>query len=826
MRLRIYPLLCAYCPVSLRRPWPRTTPPGKPSRSLCPWVGVVTWAVLVAGLPFMSVCCSGSTTSNAPAEDSEVYIGSAPCRECHEEFHGLWATSHHGLAMQPYTPEFAENHLTSQAEAVEVGEASYTAHVGVDEGYVREVVDGERKDYSILHVLGGKNVYYFLCELERGRLQTLPVAYDVHTKQWYDMAGSGVRHFPDRTDAPFHWTDPPYTFNTSCHACHVSQLSTNFDMATDTYSTTWKEPGINCETCHGPASEHIRVCREAPKDSSPSDLKLKRITQERGYTAHQVSATCSGCHAKMSPVAKSFELGSDFYNHYDLTTVEHPDFYPDGRDLGENYTYTSWQMSPCVKAGKLDCLHCHTSSGRYRFANPERANDACLPCHKSRVENVGAHTRHKPDSEGSRCVSCHMPLTRFAAMERSDHSMRPPTPATTVAFESPNACTICHTDKDAPWADAFVREWHENDYQEETIRIAKLIDSARKQDWKHVPEMLEFLEDKGHDETFANSLVRLLRGCPDGRQWPVLESLAANDNSPLVRASAVSALGDALTPERVDIVVRATKDPYRLVRVRAAAALAPVTSEMVKAEDQKPVADARAEYMAAMTARPDDWASHYNLGIYYASRGDFDNAIRAYETAIKLRSDAVAPYVNASLAYNILKRNDEAEAILRRAIQVAPESAAPYVNLGMLLGELNRFDEAAEAFEAAFKADKTSAVAAYNLGVIVAQSSLNDAILWCRRAYELQPDNAKYGYTLAFYLRQHGDLAGAVDVLEAVCAGPIDDPNAYALLADIHASQGNMEAAKEVYRKASQNEMLPEQTRLEFDARLQRLESK
>jgi len=57
-------------------------------------------------------------------------------------------------------------------------------------------------------------------------------------------------------------------------------------------------------------------------------------------------------------------------------------------------------------------------------------------------------------------------------------------------------------------------------------------------------------------------------------------------------------------------------------------------------------------------------------------------------------------------------------------------------------------------------------------------------------------------------------------------AAPIDDPNAYALLADIHASQGNMEAAKEVYRKASQNEVLPEQTRLEFDARLQRVESK
>jgi hypothetical protein len=54
-------------------------------------------------------------------------------------------------------------------------------------------------------------------------------------------------------------------------------------------------------------------------------------------------------------------------DHYDLITLENPDFYADGRDLGENYTYTSWLMSPCLKSGKLHCVTCHTSSGRYRF---------------------------------------------------------------------------------------------------------------------------------------------------------------------------------------------------------------------------------------------------------------------------------------------------------------------------------------------------------------------------------------------------------------------------------------------------------------------------
>ena len=31
--------------------------------------------------------------------------------------------------------------------------------------------------------------------MERGRLQVLPVAYDVNRKEWFDTAGSAMRHF-------------------------------------------------------------------------------------------------------------------------------------------------------------------------------------------------------------------------------------------------------------------------------------------------------------------------------------------------------------------------------------------------------------------------------------------------------------------------------------------------------------------------------------------------------------------------------------------------------------------------------------------------------
>ena len=61
-------------------------------------------------------------------------------------------------------------------------------------------------------------------------------------------------------------------------------------------------------------------------------------------------------------------------------------------------------------------------------------------------------------------------MTEFARMRRSDHSMLPPTPAATIAYNSPNACNLCHADRDAAWADNLVRVWRPRDYQAPVLR--------------------------------------------------------------------------------------------------------------------------------------------------------------------------------------------------------------------------------------------------------------------------------------------------------------------------------------------------------------------
>ena len=224
--------------------------------------------VIMAALGVWLIARKRHHSSQAKESDivhqSEQFIGTSSCRECHENFYQLWAPSHHGLAMQPFSAELARTQLSAQESDIEIGDYRFRAEFETGRGVVRENGPEWEKEYRIEYALGGKNIYFFLTPMERGRLQVLPVAYDTNEKIWYDTTASMVRHAASLEDEVLSWKDQLLTFNTSCYSCHVSQLSTNYNLETDTYRTTWTEPGINCETCHGGSSEHVRVFREAP----------------------------------------------------------------------------------------------------------------------------------------------------------------------------------------------------------------------------------------------------------------------------------------------------------------------------------------------------------------------------------------------------------------------------------------------------------------------------------------------------------------------------------------------------------------------------------
>lgn len=747
--------------------------------------------------------------------------GSESCRKCHEVFFQKWSTSFHGLAMRPYTAAFARGYLEPMGEGLAIQGRSYRAVIGTPNDHVEETGREGPTTYPIVQVLGGKNVFYFLTRGARGSLQTLPLSYDVRRREWFSTSASAVRHLEGVTNEELAWTDRAYTFDTSCFSCHVSQLSTNYDAASDSYHTAWAEPGINCETCHGPAAEHVKRFEAlAPGEKA----RALAIVSVKGLSHEQRNDLCASCHAKASPLWTDFKPGDRFFDHFDLVALESPDYYPDGRDLGENYTLTSWRMSPCARSGELDCVHCHTSSGRYKWKSDP--NGACRECHEARVRQVAAHSHHKPDGPGSVCTSCHMPTTEFARMRRSDHSMRPPVPAASLAFGSPNACNVCHADKDARWAARTVAAWRgarPATVAARVLREGRLVLAARKRDWSELPAILAYLGEPGRDEIVTTSLVRLLESCPDPAKWPALRALAS-DPSPLVRAAAAATLAfDPASRERLAAVAR---DDVRLVRVMAARALNGRDLASLADPVRGDVERARAELERSLQARPDQFASHYNLGNLDLERGAPDEAAAHYRKAIELRPDHVASLVNLSMAYARLGRSAEAEPPLRQAIAVEPQSGAAHFNLGLLLAERGREGEARAELRKAVGLDPRNAAAAYNLAVLVAKADPREAAALARRAAELEPQQPKYAWTRAYFAAEAGDDASARRVLEALLRTHPGYADAWGLLGHVLEQQGRAAEARELYRRAAGTAALSPAEREAFRARAERLASR
>ena len=124
---------------------------------------------------------------------------------------------------------------------------------------------------------------------------------------------------------------------------------------------------------------------------------------------------------------------------------------------------------------------------------------------------------------------------------------------------------------------------------------------------------------------------------------------------------------------------------------------------------------------------------------------------------------------------------------------------------------------------AALQADPRMAEAAYNLGILLGKDRVDEAVQLCRKAYELRPENPKYGYTLAFYLNQKGDLAGAARVLQDTLFRQPGCGDAYKLLGEIYTRQGQKEKAAGMYLQALRSKSLPESDRARIGAKLQEL---
>lgn len=722
------------------------------------------------------------------------FVGAAQCQSCHPQAFVDWQKSDHHRAMEPATPDTV------------LGDFSGVTfhHFGHETRFYRqdgkywihtEGPDGKPTDYEVAYTFGFYPLQQYLIAFPGGRYQAFQVCWDSRPadaggQRWYHL-------YPDEEIPPgdvLHWTGPNFNWNFMCADCHSTNLRKNFDVPSLTYHTEWSEMNVGCEACHGPGSAHIDWAKASAQKSDPETTKpdlggvadyleskgLLVSLREKEEAAWPVDPTtelpkrsvplgstvqvetCARCHSHRQPLQAVHEAGHSFLDTHDPSVLSESLYQPDGQIREEVYVYGSFLQSRMYHAG-VRCTDCHHPHTMKLVAS---GNALCVRCHQPEKYNTPTHHFHPVGSTGASCVDCHMPVKHYMVVDgRRDHSLRKPRPDLSVKLGTPNACNICHTDKDAGWAaEAFAQWWGKgprNEHYGETLA------AIREGGPKTRDRLLALATDRDRSGIVrATAFSEIPRLGPDASVEPTLTAGFA-DADPLVREEAVAALESFPPQVRVRLGCALLQDPVRAVRVEAARVLAAARS-LMNEEQGRAFDTAGAEYLERMEAISDRAAGHAGRGMYFSQLGKPKEAEDAYRTAFKVDPTDIGSRVNLSDLMRQQGRIVEEEALLQDAIRMAPQGlpeqvALAHDALARCFVRSKRYEEALAEMRTAVTLAPRNAELQYFLGV--ALNSLNryaEAVPHLTKAHELAPRHAEYLIALATVHRDAGRIDEAV----------------------------------------------------------------
>jgi hypothetical protein len=161
----------------------------------------------------------------------------------------------------------------------------------------------------------------------------------------------------------------------ACFRCH----STGPVSVSPTHEVQVTEPGVRCEVCHGPGSEHVEA-------AGAGDLeKARKLIQiPKTFPAAELNRWCGTCHR--------FADGTVNWN--DPWNVRHqPPYLQESRCFIES-------------AGALSCLTCHNPHEKLRRNDAAYYRRICLGCHTQNAPRPKAVCKQQQDPD---CTGCHMP---------------------------------------------------------------------------------------------------------------------------------------------------------------------------------------------------------------------------------------------------------------------------------------------------------------------------------------------------------------------------------------------------------------------------------
>ncbi len=525
---------------------------------------------------------------------SDGFTGSDSCRECHQQEHRSWHASYHRTMTQEINRETAPACIQDQTVVVQGKTYQFTQTDGQFEVTFADPLAGGKVMRRPLVLMTGShhmNVFWYQSEVH-GTPGQLEIVYLNTEQRWIPRDSSFLR--PQAQSDVIELG----TWNRTCSRCHATHPQERFNASSEAWNTRVSEFGIACEACHGEGAGHIAKHRAAEAKQATAltaDLLLAtaknaensdKIVNPSKLSKQSSADVCGQCHSIFVPnyevldhdqymeSGTSFRPGellaedgfiqvvsasedkrtSEAFKKWSSMEKLGNGFWSDGMPRIAGREYNGLIESTCFIKGEMTCLSCHTmhpdetqdlNQWRADQLKPGMDGDqACLQCHQDFEKRIAEHTHHSIQSEGSRCMNCHMPHTTFGLLKTiRSHQVSSPSIQSTQTSNRPDACSLCHLDQSFAWVSNYLNQWYD-----QPLPTASLETKAA-------------AESEAKPQPIATSVLHLLSG--DAAQRVV--QVAA-----MGRLSAQTAAGtDWIEP----YLLLGLNDPYDAVRLVAARSL-------------------------------------------------------------------------------------------------------------------------------------------------------------------------------------------------------------------------------------------------------------
>lgn len=655
------------------------------------------WLVALVAVAGGALVVLGDWYQAAPEDAlaNATYVGRESCIECHQAEHQSFMGSHHDRSMELATDESVEGDF-NDAVFERLGVTTRFFRRGKEFWVNTEGADGKNHDYQIKYTFGVDPLQQYMVEFPDGRVQVLRESWDPHKKQWFYVPPPDAPDVRLPPDDPTHWTGLAQNWNTTCAECHSTNLKKNYDLATNTYDTTFSEIDVSCEACHGPGSLHVELAH------SRSLFWDRRhgygLARLKSADATPQLDTCAQCHSRRAEIHPNFRPGQPFLDYFNPSLLHEGLYHADGQILDEVFEHGSFLQSRMHREG-IRCSDCHDPhSLELKF----KGNALCAQCHVPAKYDTPAHHHHVMGTPGASCVECHMPESYYMVVDpRRDHSIRVPRPDLTVELGTPNACNRCHTkaEESAEWAAAKVIEWYGTKRPDDP-HWAHAIAGGRKMDPASVPTIIETIERHNTPAIVKATLCELLGqfATPEAEKT-LVECLVSPDA--MVRQAAVTAV-PITEPKHVNSrLLVMLDDPVRTVRIAAAQRLLELPPQAFPKGIPPALSAVVEEFKEQLHMTDERAASHIQLSQLAMWSGNVALAIQELDTAMRLESyltgtrSELAQLLSATPGNEErvrTLREEEAE-LLKRDIELLPQSGEVRYRLGMVHYLLDDLDE-------------------------------------------------------------------------------------------------------------------------------------